>query len=258
MITRTQLLIDRLDAIGQAVKETGRGVAVLGLGSAGEERQRLDAFSDLDFFVIARTGAKPYFLDSLAWLEAIQPVTFSFLNTADGYKLLFADGIFCEMAVFEAGELAQIPYTGAQVVWQDDASELSFPASSRLPQAAAEPPTTEWLLGEILSNLYVGLGRFRRGEKLSAARFIQGHAVDRLLELAPLIEGAVGGTADPFDHSRRFEQRFPRTAVHLPEFLAGYDQTPQAALAMLAFLESHFSINKAMNEAIHELALVVG
>ena len=122
MISKTQLLLARLQKIGQTVKETGYGVAVLGLGSAGQERQRLDDYSDLDFFVIARAGAKRYFLDSLAWLEGIQPVTFSFLNTADGYKLLFADGIFCEMAVFEASELAQIPYSGARVVWQDGTS----------------------------------------------------------------------------------------------------------------------------------------
>ena len=39
-------------------------------------------------------------------------------------------------------------------------------------------------LGEALTNLYVGMAREKRGEKLSAMRFIQGYAVDRLLELA--------------------------------------------------------------------------
>ena len=102
-----------------------------------------------------------------------------------------------------------------------------------------------------MSNLYVGLGRFRRGEKLTAARFIQGYAVDRILELAPLIEEAQGGTADAFDRERRFEQRFPQTAVHLPHFLPGYEQSPQAALAILAFLEGHFTLNQGMKEAIH-------
>ena len=77
-----QRLLARLEAVALAVKETGQGVAVLGLGSVGQELDRLDAYSDLDFFVIARPGQKRYFLDSLFWLENIQPILFSFLNTA--------------------------------------------------------------------------------------------------------------------------------------------------------------------------------
>ena len=40
-----------------------------------------------------------------------------------------------------------------------------------------------FLLGELLTNLYVGLCRFHRGEKLSAMRFIQIYALDRLITL---------------------------------------------------------------------------
>jgi hypothetical protein len=245
-----QRLLARLGAVARAVKEMGQGVAVLGLGSAGQELDRLDAFSDLDFFVIARPGQKRYFLDSLAWLESIQPVLFSFLNTADGYKLLFADGIFCEMAVFEPDELQTIPYTHARIIWQDERSPLSFPENNKLPPAPAQPSTIEWLTGEILSNLYVGLGRFQRGEKLTASRFIQGHAIDRILELAPFIEEQQAGHSDPFDQDRRFEQRYPRIAAELPEFLQGYEKSPHSARAILNFLERHVPVNKGMKDAI--------
>ena len=51
-------------------------------------------------------------------------------------------------------------------------------------------PSPEWSLGEALTNLYVGLSRLRRGEKLSAMRLIQYHAVDRILELSEKIEPA--------------------------------------------------------------------
>lgn len=250
MDERKQRLLDRLEEIGRALKNSGRGLALLGLGSVGRELDRLDAYSDLDFFVIVKPGEKRYFLDSLEWLEKVHPITFSFLNTVDGYKLLFADGIFCETAVFEPLELANIPYSGARVVWQDERSELIFPVSNALPAAAAQPPNVEWLIGEILSNLYVGLGRYRRGEKLSAARFIQGHAVDHILELAPFIEDAQDGVPDPFNRSRRFEQRYPITAAALPQFLSGYDQSPQAAQAILAFIDQEFAVNDDMVAAI--------
>lgn len=253
---RKEQLLERLTGVVQAVKATERGLALLGLGSAGQELVRLDDYSDLDFFVIAQAGQKRYFLDSLAWLETMQPVAFSFMNTTDGHKLLFADGIFCEMAVFEPHELTNIPFSGARVIWQDEKNKLNFPVNNNLPAAPAQPPTVEWLLGEILSNLYVGLGRFWRGEKLTAARFVQGSAIDRLLELAPFIEDAQDGIPDPFNRSRRFEQRYPITAAALPAFLPGYDHTPQAAQALIAFIENAFEINEAMKEAILSLCKV--
>ena len=250
MSTSPEALLARLNEIAQTVSSSGRGLALLGLGSVGQDLARLDNYSDLDFFVIARARQKPYFRDSLAWLEEVQAISFSFMNTADGHKLLFADGIFCEMAVFEADELANIPYTGARVIWQDEGSDRVFAVHNNLPPAAGQSRPVEWLVGEILSNLYVGLGRYQRGEKLTAARFIQGHAVDRLLELAPHIAKAGPGQGDPFDLDRRFEQRYPQLAAALPQFLPGYDHSPRAARAILNFLERELPLNEAMKEAI--------
>mgnify|MGYP001828321429 FL=1 len=93
-------LLERLEAIAPSVAGSGSGLALIGLGSAGAEVERLDAYSDLDFFVIVQPGSMRTFLDSLFWLESVAPVVYYFLNTPDGYKLLFADGIFSEMAVF--------------------------------------------------------------------------------------------------------------------------------------------------------------
>ncbi len=245
-------LLERLEAIARSVAETGRGLALIGLGSVGAELDRLDAYSDLDFFVIAQPGAKAEFLDSLFWLERVAPVTYAFLNTADGYKLLFADGIFAEMAVFEPEELSRIPFSGGRFVWQAAGFSLPVPLAGNALPAPQAPPSAEWLLNEALTNLYIGLGRYHRGEKLSAARFIQGHAVDRLLDLAALIETSESGQPDPFDAARRFERSFPETAVHLPHFIPGYENSPAAAGAILAFLDSRFNLNRAIKAAIRE------
>ena len=216
-------LLERLEAIAPSVAGSGSGLALIGLGSAGAEVERLDAYSDLDFFVIVQPGSKRTFLDSLFWLESVAPVVYSFLNTPDGYKLLFADGIFSEMAVFEPEELAGIPFSGGRIIWQAPGFELPVPLSGNALPTAEPLRSIEWLVNEALTNLYVGLGRYRRGEKLSAARFIQGHAVDRLLDLAPHIERSQAEQPDPFDPTRRFERSFPETAVYLPQFMPGYD-----------------------------------
>ena len=55
---------------------------------------RIDIYSDLDFFAIVEEGYKQAYIDSLEWLGDVHPIAYQFRNTVDGYKLLFADGIF--------------------------------------------------------------------------------------------------------------------------------------------------------------------
>ncbi|MCL4265345.1 MAG: hypothetical protein KJ069_19170 [Anaerolineae bacterium] len=250
-MTHPQKLLQRLDDIGRLLAGTDGVVALIGLGSAGSETARLDDFSDLDFFVIVQAGYKQAFIEDLGWLTAVHPITYQFLNTADGYKLLFADDIFCEFAIFEPAELAHIPFTAARIIWQTDTFDASLVQPKQPPVTARD---ADWLVGEAITNLYVGLCRYRRGEKLSAARFVQGYAVDRVLELAALVEEEQPAFRDVFGAERRFEQRFPDTAVSLPHFVPGYDHTPQAALALLHFLETHFTVSPAMKNLIVSLA----
>ena len=249
-MNKKEQLLQRLDEIGQSLAQSDGALALLGLGSVGKDLARLDDYSDLDFFVIVKPGYKARFIVNLDWLNRIQPIAYSFQNTDDGCKLLFADGIFCEFAIFEPDELAHIPFTPGRFVWQ----AANFAAASLDKPAAAESErSTEWLLGEALTNLYVGLGRYQRGEKLSAARFIQGYAVDRVVDLAAKIETGQSGLSDPFDGARRFEMRFGETAVHLPQFIPGYDHSRAAAQAILEFLDEHFAVNAAMKQAILSL-----
>lgn len=253
-MTTPQQLLERLDAIGAALHKRGDALALLGLGSVGTELDRLDDYSDLDFFVIVREGRKQWYIDNLDWLAAVQPVAYAFKNTVDGYKVLYEDDIFCKYAVFEPQEMANIPFSAGRIVWKaDDFDEaILVPRSTSAPR----PKSAEWLLGEALTNLYIGMGRYRRGEKLSAARFIQGYAVDRVVELAGEIEDAQPTHRDIFTPERRFEQRFPAVTAHLPEFGQGYERSPESALAILAFLETHFEVNSAIAAQIHALCAV--
>jgi lincosamide nucleotidyltransferase B/F len=245
-------LLSRLNEIGLSLAGSGHALALIGLGSVGLETSRLDAYSDLDFFAIVEDGHKNGYIENLDWLANACPIAYQFRNTSDGYKLLFTDGIFCEFAVFELPELSQIPFAQGRVVWKQPwvAVTLGASAYTSPPMPAADP---DWCVGEALTNLYVGLNRLRRGEKLSAARFIQQYAVDRVLELAPLIEVESNAPADPFDPERRFEQRFPHLAQEMPRFVQGYEHTPESALAILAFLEGHFLVNPLLAKEIRNL-----
>jgi lincosamide nucleotidyltransferase B/F len=246
-------LLQRLDEIAQSLEHSEHALALIGLGSVGLELERLDAHSDLDFFVIVEDGFKSAYLENLSWLTDLAPVTYQFQNTGDGFKLLFADDVFCEFAVFEAHELEQIPFSPGRVVWK----KLHVSASISTPKLELPTPSShglEWLLGEALTNLYIGLKRFKRGEKLSAARFVQQYALDRVLDLVARLEPEQNAFKDPFNRERRLEQRFPQLAGRLADFVQGYERTPESALAMLEFLEAHFAVNQGIAAAIRKLA----
>lgn len=247
-----QALIKRLEDIGRSLSETPHALALIGLGSSGREMARLDPYSDLDFFVIVETGYQPKFLNDLSWLSRVNPIAFRFMNTDDGYKLLFEDGIFCEFAVFEPEHLNNIPFSPGRIVWKADgvSDEIEEPRI----QNTKEKRSEEWLVGEALTNLYVGLGRELRGEKLSAMTFIQVYAVDRVVELTPYLETAESAFPDTFDNKRRYEARYPSLAKRLSQFIQGYERNCESARSILEFLDLHYDLNPAIKRAIFDLS----
>lgn len=152
--------------------------------------------------------------------------------------------------MFEPDELSGIPFAEGRIVWK----QVHVPEAICKPVRAmpiASKPSKEYLLGEVLTNLYVGIGREMRGEKLSSMRFIQCHAVDRLLEMAELIDHAQASVSiDVFSRERRFEQRHVQLAKQLPYWTQGYEKNCESALAILNFLEQHFLVNAAISQAI--------
>ena len=251
------LLLARIDAIGASLAASGHALALLALGSIGRDTQRLDAWSDLDFFAIVEPGHKARFLDRLDWLAAAHPLAWHFRNTRDGHKALMADGVFCEFAVFEPAELEAIPFAPGRIVWKRDGVDDGI-AVPRRPLPDRSLPDETWIVGEALSCLLVGLQRWHRGEKLAAMRMVQSHALDRLIELDAvrlLQAGAGAEDGDPFNRERRVEQRQPALRDELPRIAAGYEQTPEAALALLQALRRRGALlNVAVVECIRALA----
>lgn len=254
-ISKQELLLARLNAIATSLERSGNALALIGLGSVGLETDRLDEYSDLDFFAVVETGHKHEFLDNLTWLSSIHPIAYAYRNTRDGHKVLYQDGVFCEFAVFETPELRQIPFAPGRIVWK----KPNVPDTLLAPEPDRYTPadhSIEWLLGEALTNLYAGLSRNGRGERLSAMRCIQVYAVDRLLELSARLETEASAARDIFAFERRYEQRYPNSAPALPVFIQGYARNVESALAILAFLEKHFEVDPAMKRAIEELCNV--
>jgi hypothetical protein len=125
-------MLRRLDDLGAHLATRGDAVALLGLGSAGSEYDRMDEHSDLDFFVVVDDhGAKDRYLSDIDWLAAAHPVAYSFANDRNGRKALFTDGVFAEYAIFTVAELARLPFVGARVVWQRAGARRGWPNAVR-------------------------------------------------------------------------------------------------------------------------------
>jgi hypothetical protein len=244
-MTPRQHRLQRLDDLGHHLSTRPEALALLGVGSAGIEFERMDEHSDLDFFVIVEDAAKPAYLRSIDWLEAPCPIAYSFENSVDGRKALYTDGIFVEYAVFTMSELAAGEYSGPRVIWQRS-PELTFDPN---PPKPSPYDYVDYHVNEALTNLFVGLHRDLRGERLSAARFIQQHAVDRILTVVKLT--GAGKYPDVFDVNRRAEQRCPD--LPLDAFVRGYDGNFASARAVLTWLDERYDLDPVMKSAVLDL-----
>lgn len=249
-----QRLLQRLDELGVVLAQRGDALALFGLGSVGVDVDRLDDHSDLDFFVVVDEGAKQRYLDSIDWLEQLHRVVFSFPNSVDGRKALFADGLFAEYAVFTLNELRAASYPPGRIVWQRDDAPAGLEGAGLMP-GPSPYDNAAYQVNEALTNLYVGLHRELRGERLSATRLIQVHAVDRLLTFLDLTEPGSGARQDVFVVERGAERRFGPEVLPLAALVPGYGHNREAALAMLEWLEARVDVSEVLAAAIRRLAV---
>lgn len=228
-------------------------MAVLGLGSAGAELDRFDDHSDLDFFVIvADTAAKLRLLSGTGWIESAGELVFSFVNDPNGRKALLADATFLEYAIFTVAELGGLAFTGARTVWLRPGAPTDL-AERGLPPTQPGIPTENFHLNEAVTNLFVGLHREMRGERLTAFRFIQVFAVDRALALLRLSQDAARRHVDPFEPTRRAERFYGPSTLPLAQMLPGYGSNVAAARATYQWLSHGWTIDPHLAAAVENV-----
>ncbi|MEU4420200.1 hypothetical protein AB0F81_06210 [Actinoplanes sp. NPDC024001] len=244
-------ILQRIDELAAHLAARDDTVAVLGLGSAGAQRARLDEHSDLDFFLIVADGAKWRYVDRLDWLEAPCPVVYSFAHDRSGRRALYADGVYAEYLVLTAAELARVPFSGARVVWRREGAPTGLTQSEApLPRPAYD--TVEFHLNEALTSIFVGLHRELRGEHLAAARFIQSRAVDEVIALMRL-SGGEAPYRDLFEPARRVERAYPPDVLPLAAMVPGYAANLAAARTTFEWLCRRYPVDPAIGGAIRDL-----
>jgi hypothetical protein len=202
---------------------------VLGLVALGAPA---DAWSDHDFFAVVRPGAQERFRSDLGWLPDREEIAFSFRETAHGLKVVYRSGHLLEFAVFDPDELPLARVNRYRVLL-DRADVADRMARVREATAAAPRPDDRYLVGQFLTNLLVGSGRWRRGERLSGAQLVRQGALGHLLRLvAAHVPPDDPGAPDDLDPFRRFERAWPRLAGEIQTALSA--EVPEAARRLLA------------------------
>jgi hypothetical protein len=249
--TVPERLLAFLDRLATELDRRGDAVALLGLGSVGRDLHRLDEHSDADFFVVVDDAAtRDRYIADIDWLEAAHPVVWSFENSDLGRKALLQGDLFAEYAVFALADMATAGYPPGRIHWSRDGA----PAGLEMPTTPVpQPPSLEHEVGEAITNLYVGLHRDLRGERLTATRFIQGYAVDRWVTVLDHLGLGRGARQDVFVVDRGVERRFGPELLPLADLVPGYERNAHAAATLLGLLEAHVELDPTIVAAVRDL-----
>ncbi|MDX2078863.1 MAG: hypothetical protein SFZ02_20685 [bacterium] len=191
----------------QQVQGDERVVGLVALGSMAEQGRIPDAWSDHDFFLIVKTGTQESFRQDLSWLPYTDNIILSIRETEHGLKVLYDTPHLIEFAVFDANELHGAKANDYRILLnRGDVEQIMVQISER-PQKPAYDPIRD--MNMVLSLLYVGGGRYARGEKLSAHAFIKHHLLHHFLPLLVNLNEANHEKLDNLDPFRRFEAVYP-------------------------------------------------
>lgn len=146
-------------------------LGLVALGSMAEVDYEPDEGSDHDFFLVVQPGTEERFRTRLDWLPRAGDIRFQFRETAHGLKVLYADPHLIEFAVFAAEDLGLARVNRYRVLLDRGDLTARMAAVAAATQSV-EPPGDRWLLGQVIGELWVTIGRDRRGrapERAAAA-----------------------------------------------------------------------------------------
>ena len=216
--------IQRFNEIIRLNQHKEEVLAFIGLGSM-HDLSRLDRYSDIDFFIIVKSqNDKKNYMEDISWLD-VHPIIFSYIETRDGLKVIYEDGILLEFAVFTMEELKNITVPVGTIYYKkedilDDDLKPKIKIVNKVDFNKA--------ISNCLSNLYVGLLREHRGEYVAAFLMIQVHATSNLLKILDQNQD------DPFVVERRIEQRLD---LDYDALYPGIQHNKNAVSKILDYLE---------------------
>jgi len=212
--------------------------ALVGIGSLAQP-ERVDRWSDHDFWVITTAEGQAHFLNDLSWLPDQATIALALRPATEYYTVLYTTGHIAEFAVFALTDLARGQLDHYRMLFDKNDIHMQLQAVYARTQDKQQNTDSTRTIGHFLVSLCTGAARDARGERLSAHTYIFQYALDDLLTLiAQHIPAQQPDRADRFDPRRRFEQGYPDLSALLEPILALAPTA--AALRLLDLAEQLF------------------
>ncbi len=185
-------------------------LGLVALGSMAEQGSPPDAWSDHDFWLIVVPGAQERYRETHDWLPNARQILWAYRETEHGVKVVYRSGHLLEYAVFDQEELHVARLNRYRILYGGAHLSARLERLAETSRRLGEGHSDAFYASQILTNLLVGIGRYWRGERLSAHKFIKFDALQNLVILtARRVSPAVDTLGDNLDPARRFESRFP-------------------------------------------------
>lgn len=192
-------------------------VGFVGMGSTAQ-RGRADEWSDHDFALVTTEGAEDSYRHDLSWLPATDSIALSVVEHHGGVKVIYDDGHVLEFGITSINGLTNWAGNAYEVFYDAGGVEEAFVGvvSKPLPTGVRDDAADIRL---VLTQVLIGVGRFRRGEVLSGGESVRSEALAYLLRVLGRRLPGDTGMLDTLDPRRRFERVHPELAARLADAL---------------------------------------
>lgn len=202
-----QGLADRADVVG-----------LVGMGSTAD-RDRVDEWSDHDLALVTTEGRQAQHRPAASWLPHPDRIALEVHEHHGGVKVVYDDGHVIEYGVASLADLSGWAANAYDV--RLDRGGVAATMAAIVSKPAPVEPHVERDLGLVLALALIGVGRARRGERLSASALVRGAAVDALTRaIAVGVRPERDARLDSLDPTRRFESAHPAIAARIDDLLA--------------------------------------
>ncbi len=211
-----------IDALQRNLERDLRVIGLMAAGSMAGGSHQPDEWSDHDFWVIVEPDAQAWFHTHNDWLPDSDQIILWFREPHGGFKAVYESGHLLEFAVSDRESLRQAKVNDYRLLIDRaglaaDVARLHSATTAEFEKLAEDDLC---LLGQFLTNLLVGVGRYRRGEQLSARQFITGWSLYALLRLiAKTIPTEHPEVLDNLDPLRRVEVAYPEIGAEINRLL---------------------------------------
>jgi hypothetical protein len=113
----------------------------------------------------------------------------------------------------------------------------------------------ESLAHDIIADVSQGLNDFLAGDKLSAFRFVQIHALEKLMQFIERTTDCSSFVTNESGSAFSFASRYPDYAPWLRSMMLGPDETPHAAASILAFMHDNWPLDYSDENSARELLM---